>query len=139
MLGIVKYETLSKGEVSKTRMVICGVFWLYNKRINIPPVQRSFYKNIHQILQNVNNVIFLSFIYFHDYRIWHRVSWCVGTNVTEELVLLSSGYILRQPEGEAASCTVTLVHIQQSTGRRIAEDFSSTAVRKANIAFIHFA
>jgi hypothetical protein len=74
----------------------------------------------------------------HYCRIWRRVSWCVGTKVTEELLLPSSGYLLRQPEDEAARCTITLVHIQQSTQRHIAEDSSSTAVRNADLAFIHF-
>jgi len=46
---------------------------------------------------------------------------------------------LKQPEDdEAARCTITLVHIQQSTQRHIAEDFSSAAVRNANLAFMHF-
>jgi len=45
---------------------------------------------------------------------------------------------LRQPEDEAARCTITLLHIQQSTQRHIAEDFSSAAVRNANLAFMHF-
>jgi hypothetical protein len=138
--GNVKYETLSTGEVSKTPMEICGVFWPYNKRRNIPPVQVSVTKIYTKRFKMLTMPSFTFYLFSgcHCCRIWRRVSSCVGTNVTEELLLTSSGYVLRQPEDEAARCTITLLHIQQSTQRHITEDSSSAAVRHANLAFIHF-